>query len=76
LRAKQILEKNQYPPDFYEPIIEKALNKIVGPGVTSEEAGEDHPTTKEHNRITDEPTVPTLHKKLIFIEYRVVYVGL
>ena len=30
LKAKCILEKNQYPPDFYEPIIEQALNKIVG----------------------------------------------
>ena len=69
-RAKQILQKNQYPPDFYEPIIEKALNKIVGPGETREEAGEDHPTTEENNNITDEPTVPTLHKKRIFIEYR------
>ena len=27
-KAKRILEKNQYPPDFYEPIIEKTLQDI------------------------------------------------
>ena len=29
-KAKCILEKNQYPSDFYEPIIEQALKKIIG----------------------------------------------
>ena len=29
-KAKCILEKNQYPPDFYEPIIEQALKEIFG----------------------------------------------
>ena len=29
--AKHVLESNQYPPSFYEPIINKALTKIVSP---------------------------------------------
>ena len=28
-RAKCILENSQYPPDFYEPIIEKTLQDII-----------------------------------------------
>ena len=30
-KAKEILEKNQYPPPFYEEVIAKTLEKIVGP---------------------------------------------
>ena len=36
-RAKTVLEKNQYPPDFYDPIIESTLEKLIakeaGPSV-------------------------------------------
>ena len=28
-KAKRILERNQYPPMFYNPIIEETLNNIV-----------------------------------------------
>ena len=28
-KAMKILEKNQYPPDFYNPIIKSTLSKIV-----------------------------------------------
>ena len=30
-KAKTILQKNQHPPSFYEPIIHKTLNKICKP---------------------------------------------
>ena len=30
-KAKKILENNQYPPSFYNPIIEKCLNSIINP---------------------------------------------
>ena len=30
-RAKSVLEKNQYPPPFYEPIIEETILKLVHP---------------------------------------------
>ena len=29
-KAKRILEKNQYPPSFYDPIIKQTLDSIVG----------------------------------------------
>ena len=29
-KAKRILEKNQYPPTFYEPVIQQALSDILG----------------------------------------------
>ena len=31
IKAKEILEKNQYPPPFYEDVIAKTLEKIVAP---------------------------------------------
>ena len=31
IKAKEILEKNQYPPPFYEDVITKTLEKIVAP---------------------------------------------
>ena len=29
-KAKLILEKNQYPPTFYEPLVRQTLNDILG----------------------------------------------
>ena len=29
-KAKRILEKNQYPPSFYDPTIKKTLDSIIG----------------------------------------------
>ncbi|XP_066916931.1 uncharacterized protein [Clytia hemisphaerica] len=36
-KAKKILENNQYPPAFYDPIIEKCLNSIIQPEVVNVE---------------------------------------
>ena len=63
MKAKCILEKNQYPPDFYEPIIKKALDKIMG--VKTEQPTEHGHVARDHD--TEEPP---MRKKLIFIEYR------
>jgi len=30
-RAKQVLERNQYPPEFYDPIIHQTIGKILTP---------------------------------------------
>ena len=27
-KAKEVLDRNQYPPDFYEPIIRDTINKV------------------------------------------------
>jgi len=57
LKAKTLLENNQYPSRFYEPIIEKSLNKIIqGKQESSEsENGEEEPEQEF---------------KMIFVQYR------
>ena len=49
---------NQYPPSFYEPIIESALNAICG--ATTEEVAND--------RVSDNSL--DIPKSLLFIQYR------
>ena len=56
-KAKKLLENNQYPPSFYEPIIEKTLNKIIKNG--------DNPSETEN-----ESTEQELETRTIFIQYR------
>ena len=55
-KAKRILEKNQYPPTFYEPIIRRALNDILG--VSSDQ----QPVPQGQNT--------GIERKPIFIQYR------
>ena len=65
-KAKIILEQNQYPPDFYEPIIEQALNKIIGADEQECPRNKEQESTGESDTINE----PELRKKLIFLEYR------
>ena len=37
IKAKATLEKNQFPPHFYEPIIRKAIEKIVTRNIDAED---------------------------------------
>ena len=62
-KAKSVLEQNQYPPDFYEPIIREALNKILE--VTAEKT-----ETSKKSIVCEGEIEPPIKKKLIFIEYR------
>ena len=55
-KAKRILEKNQYPPTFYEPVIRQALSDIIG------EAPEQPSTPPAQNTNT--------MKRRIMIQYR------
>ena len=62
IKAKYILEKNQYPPQFYEPIIRKALEKIINPNDNE---------LKEDTKINENGTeLTSVAKKLIFVQYR------
>ena len=47
-KAKRILEKNQYSPAFYDPIINKTIEKLVCPPepVPTAESEEQHPPSK------------------------------
>ena len=53
-KAKTILQNNQYPPTFYEPIIKKCLHSILDPSdKDKEDESEEQP-----------------EEKMIFIQYR------
>ena len=54
VKAKATLEKNKFPPHFYEPIIRKAIEKIVTTNVDVE----------------DEEKEEEEEKKLISVQYR------
>ena len=55
-KAKQILEQNQYPSSFYEPIVYDALNKILTPkdSEVSEEESE-HSVSEEEAELASTP---------------------
>ena len=58
-KAKVILEQNQYPPTFYEPIIRESLQNIL--------IGKDN--DKQPSGETDTSAPPT-EKHMIFVQYR------
>ena len=62
-KAKRILERNQYPPMFYNPIIEETLNHIVDKENMVEAAA----TSSSEQQAQDEDVVP---KRLFFLQYR------
>ena len=57
--AKTILEKNQYPPDFYEPIIKETLEKLVN---RTNETNNEVPNNKEKEKVSE--------KHMMFLQYR------
>ena len=65
-KAKSTLEKNQYPPDFYEPIIEQALKKIFEAEEDQVHVDGKHDTA---NETIDKSLDLVIQKKLVFIEY-------
>ena len=60
VRATQILEQNQYPPQFYEPIIEQTITKLV-----ENQQNEDRIAAE-----TNDDETKVVPKKMIFIQYR------
>ena len=63
-KAKTILEKNQYPPSFYYPVINEALDKIIAKGTKRDEDSTDRPKEAPAEQENQ------LQKRLIFIQYR------
>ena len=48
-KAKRVLEQNQYPPSFYEPIINNSLHRIIeNKSFISTEPLPSEPTTKKY----------------------------
>ena len=71
LKAKCILERNQYPPDFYEPIIQKALDKILNAEDTHNKNENVNNTEKQNgDESSDAEAQEPIRKKLVFFEYR------
>ena len=60
VRAKRILERNQYPPAFYEPIIEQTLTNIIESKQTEKNVPKNASCNAEE----------TIEKRLLFIQYR------
>ena len=61
-RAKAVLDKNQYPAEFYEPIIGETLNKIQR-SMTQQ-------ITTEASNTTSQPTETTGTKHMMKVQYR------
>ena len=59
-RGKQILEKNQYPPSFYNPIIKGTLEKIVL----------EQQQTEDEKQPTEEEEKEKKPEKLLFVQFR------
>jgi len=62
-KAKQILEHNQYPPSFYNPIIHHTLGDIL----VKEDQGTTATRPSTMNASADDTEIP---KRPIFIQYR------
>ena len=55
-KAKRILEQNQYPPAFYDPLIRQSLQGIL--------------VGKEQSQEKQTPDTPNITKKIIKVQYR------
>ena len=50
-KAKKLLERNQYPPEFYDPIIKDSLNKILGENIEKDQTNTSSDKKKSQNYI-------------------------
>ena len=55
-----MLENNQYPPSFYEPIVKNAISKIIDKTRETAEVNDLEPEVEEQD----------IERKLIFLQYR------
>jgi len=69
-KAKAILERNQYPPSFYEPIIHQTLESILNPSKEPKAASNEPSPPQTTNSEAADPPPTTIPKKAVFIQYR------
>ena len=69
-RAKTILERNQYPPAFYEPIIKEALNNIKEEGREKQQEEQDKEGDNATETVEGTQNGTTAPKQLLFVQYR------
>jgi hypothetical protein len=68
-KARKILERNQYPPCFYDPIINQTLSEIIAKSVQANEPAAEERNTQTTVADISSPLVET-PKKAIFLQYR------
>ena len=64
-KAKRVLEKNQYPPDFYEPIILDTIENIYNGKESVTNTSTTPDTTTPNEEQAEKP-----EKKLLFVQFR------
>ena len=64
-KAKVILENNQYPPFFYNPIINEAIDKLMGSEDQRMERDNEKNIEEDGSKSGNQP-----QKKLLFMQYR------
>jgi len=72
-RAKVMLERNQYPPTFYDPVINQTLNGIRAATNQQEDRSDinaSSDTTSPPNVVSAIPHQEEAPKRAIFIQYR------
>ena len=60
VKAKSILQRNQYPESFYEPIIKKTLTKII----------ENRRVNQSENEVVEDESDEEDIRKIVFVGYR------
>ena len=68
-KAKATLERNQYPPSFYEPIVQKTLTSLIQTTqapLTTAAASPSQPT----NSAPIDPPPTEVSKRTVFVQYR------
>ena len=77
VKAKNILEQNQYPPTFYEPIVNATLDRIINPisDANSDMESETSVSTDTCSEDSEESDICTHNilekdKFMLFVQYR------
>ena len=68
-KAKTILEQNQYPPTFYEPIIKQTLDDILAVEVAADEPAGTRESA-ETRAVPQPQATDEIPKHAIFVQYR------
>ena len=69
-KAKVILERNQYPPSFYDPIVYQTLQSIFQPTPPTTNTANPPSPQQRTNTETADPPPAEIPKRAVFLQYR------
>ena len=69
-KAKVILERNQYPPSFYDPIVYQTLQSIFQPTPPTTNTANPPSPQQRTNTETADPPPSEIPKRAVFLQYR------